>query len=49
MKIMIKIIMMIIKNFIHRFKKKTIYRFKNMNIEIYTLLYILLVYERELS
>ena len=29
-------------------KKLTIYRFKNMNIKIYTLLYIL-VYERELS
>ena len=26
-----------ILNFIHRFKKITIYRFKNMNIKIYTL------------
>ena len=39
--IMIIIIIKIItynKNFIHRFqKKKIIYRFKNMNIKIYTL------------
>ena len=38
--IMIIIIIIIItynKNFIHRLKKKIIYRFKNMNIKIYTL------------
>ena len=40
--IIIMVIIMIIiitynKNFIHRLKKKIIYRFKNMNIKIYTL------------